>query len=62
MEHTCRRLAFVVVAAGGLRVAFTMLDKRNARARLLRDRLAAVQKSAEREPDEELERCCATKC
>jgi tight adherence protein B len=47
-------LAFVVVAAAVF-AAFSLLDQRNARARLLRDRLAAVQKSAEQEPDEELE-------
>ena len=38
----------VVFAAGSL------LDRRSERARLLRDRLAAVQKAAEREPGEEL--------
>jgi tight adherence protein B len=47
-------LAFVVVAAAVF-AAFSLLDQRNARARLLRDRLAAVQKSVEDEPDEELE-------
>jgi tight adherence protein B len=35
--------------------AFSLVDQRNARARLLRDRLAAVQKAAEREPAEDLE-------
>jgi tight adherence protein B len=54
MELLVAVLAFVVVAAGVF-AAFSLLDQRNARARLLRDRLAAVQKSAEREPDEELE-------
>jgi len=54
MELLIAVLAFVVVAAGVF-AAFSLLDQRNARARLLRDRLAAVQKSAEREPDEELE-------
>src|SRR5215813_799777 len=46
-------LVFVLVAAG-IFVAFTILDKRSERARLLRDRLAAVQKAAERAPSEEL--------
>jgi tight adherence protein B len=54
MEILVAVLAFVVVAAAVF-AAFSLLDQRNARARLLRDRLAAVQKSAEREPDEELE-------
>ena len=46
-------IVFVVVA-GGAFLAGSLLDERNARARLLRDRLAAVQKAAEREPSEEL--------
>jgi len=54
MEILVAVLAFVVVAAAVF-AAFSLLDQRNSRARLLRDRLAAVQKSAEREPDEELE-------
>jgi tight adherence protein B len=44
---------FVVVAAGAF-VAGSLLDQRNARARLMKQRLATVQKPAEREPDEEL--------
>ena len=32
----------------------SLLDERSARARLLRERLAAVQKAAERQPSEEL--------
>jgi tight adherence protein B len=47
-------LAFIVVAAGVF-AGFSLLDQRNARARLLRERLAAVRKAAERQPDEELE-------
>jgi tight adherence protein B len=47
-------LAFVVVAAGVF-AGFSLLDQRNARARLLRERLTAVRKAAERQPDEELE-------
>ena len=48
-------LVFVVVVAGGSFAGrFSLLDERNARARLLRDRLAAVQKAAERQPSEEL--------
>jgi tight adherence protein B len=46
-------LIFVVVTVGVF-VAVSMYDKRSERARLLRDRLAAVQKAAERQPDEEL--------
>lgn len=54
MELIIAVLAFVVVAAG-IFAGFSLLDQRNARARLLRDRLAAVQKAADRQPDEELE-------
>jgi len=46
-------LAFVIVTALVF-VAFALLDKRSEQARLLRDRLAAVQKAAEREPNQEL--------
>jgi tight adherence protein B len=46
-------LIFVVVAAGVFSLG-SLLDQRNARARLLRDRLASVQKPVEREPNEEL--------
>ena len=46
-------IVFVIVT-GGVFIVGGMLDERNARARLLRDRLAAVQKAAEREPSEEL--------
>lgn len=46
-------LVFVVVAL----IAFTVgsvIDQRNARARLIRERLASVEKPAEREPGEDL--------
>jgi tight adherence protein B len=46
-------LVFVVVAL----IAFTigsLIDQRNARARLIRDRLASVEKPAERQPGEDL--------
>ncbi len=46
-------IVFVVVA-GAIFVVASLLDQRSARARLLRDRLATVQKVAERQPDEEL--------
>jgi tight adherence protein B len=46
-------IVFVVVA-GGVFLAGSLFDERNSRARLLRERLAAVQKAAEREPSEEL--------
>ena len=44
---------FVLVAAAVFLIA-TALDQRSAQARLLRDRLASVQKAAERAPSEEL--------
>ncbi len=46
-------LVFVVVAILVF-VAVSLLDDRNARARLLRERLATVEKAAERGPTEEL--------
>jgi tight adherence protein B len=46
-------LVFVVVALATFAVA-SLLDERRAQARLIRDRLAAVQKAPERNPDEEL--------
>jgi tight adherence protein B len=47
-------VAVFFVVALGVFVGASLLDQRSARARLLRDRLAAVQKAAEREPSEEL--------
>ncbi len=44
---------FVVVALIAFAVG-SFIDQRNARARLIRDRLASAQKAQEREPDEEL--------
>jgi tight adherence protein B len=46
-------LAFVVVALATF-VAASLLDQRRAQSRLIKDRLATVQKAPEREPDEEL--------
>jgi tight adherence protein B len=46
-------LVCIVVALAAF-AAFSLLDERNARARLIKDRLATVQKAPEREPDEEL--------
>jgi tight adherence protein B len=46
-------LVFVVVALAVF-AAGALLDERRSRARLLRDRLSAVQKAAERQPSEEL--------
>src|SRR5436189_6484358 len=46
-------MVFVVVTMAAF-VLGPLLDERNARARLLRDRLASVQKAAERQPSEEL--------
>ena len=43
-------LVFVVVALAAF-AAFSLVDQRNARARLIKDRLATVQKAPEREPD-----------
>ena len=46
-------LVFAVVAAAIFAIG-SILDRRNAQARLLRERLASVQKAAERQPNEEL--------
>ena len=46
-------LVFVVVALATF-AAISLLDERRAQARLIKDRLAAVQKAPERDPDEEL--------
>jgi tight adherence protein B len=46
-------LVFAVVALAAF-AAGSLFDQRNARARLIKDRLATVQKAPEREPDEEL--------
>ncbi len=46
-------IVFAVVSLGIFALG-SALDQRSARARLLRDRLASVQKAAEREPSEEL--------
>jgi tight adherence protein B len=46
-------LVFVTVALVVF-VAGSLVDQRNARARLIKDRLATVQKTPEREPNEEL--------
>ena len=46
-------VVFIVVALGAI-VAGSLLDQRNARARLMKERLATVQEPAEREPDQEL--------
>jgi len=46
-------LVFAIVAVGFF-VAASLIDDRNARARLMRERLSSVQKPTEREPSEEL--------
>ncbi len=46
-------VVFIVVALIAF-AAGSFIDQRNARARLIRDRLASAQKAPEREPDEEL--------
>ena len=46
-------MVFAVVALGVFALG-SLLDERRSRARLLRDRLASVQKAAERQPSEEL--------
>jgi len=46
-------LVFLIVAIVAFVVA-SLLDQRNAQARLIKDRLANVQKAPEREPDAEL--------
>jgi tight adherence protein B len=46
-------LVFIVVALAAF-AAGSLIDQRNARARLIKDRLATVEKEPEREPNEEL--------
>jgi tight adherence protein B len=46
-------LVFAIVAVGFF-VAASLIDDRNARARLMRERLSSAQKPSEREPSEEL--------
>jgi hypothetical protein len=46
-------LVFLFVALAAF-VAGSLIDQRNARARLIKDRLATVQKAPERDPNEEL--------
>jgi len=46
-------LVFIFVALAAF-VAGSLIDQRNARARLIKDRLATVQKAPERDPNEEL--------
>jgi tight adherence protein B len=46
-------LVFLFVALAAF-LAGTLVDQRNARARLIKDRLATVQKAPERDPNEEL--------
>ena len=46
-------LVFLVVALATFAV-ISLIDERRAQARLIKDRLATVQKAPEREPDEEL--------
>src|SRR6202161_874469 len=46
-------LVFLVVALGAFAVG-SLVDQRRAQARLIKDRLATVQKAPERDPDEEL--------
>jgi len=46
-------IVFVVVSLAVFAIG-SLLDRRSSRARLLRDRLASVQKAAERKPSEEL--------
>jgi tight adherence protein B len=53
MEVLLAILVFVVVSVGVFVVA-SLLDQRSAQARLLRDRLATVEKAAARQPSEEL--------
>src|SRR6202167_1157848 len=46
-------LVFIVVALA-MFVVLSLFDERRAQARLIKDRLATVQKAPERDPDEEL--------
>jgi tight adherence protein B len=52
--HLFIAIVLFAVVAGGIFGAVAILDQRNARARLLRDRLESVQKAAEQQPDEDL--------
>lgn len=52
--HALIAIIVFVVIAGGVFGAVAIFDQRNARARLLRDRLESVQKEAEQQPDEDL--------
>jgi tight adherence protein B len=54
MQAVLLAIILFVVVTGAVFLIGSLLDERNARARLLRDRLSAVQKAAEREPSEEL--------
>jgi len=53
MQALIAILVFVVVALSVFAIA-SLLDQRSAQARLLRERLATVEKAAEHEPNEEL--------
>jgi len=49
-------LVFLVVALAAFAIG-SLIDQRSARARLIRERLATVQKAPERDPEEELASC-----
>ena len=53
MTAAITMIVFIVVALAVF-IGGSLLDERRARARLLRERLAAAQKAPEREPSEEL--------
>jgi tight adherence protein B len=52
--HAFIAIILFAVVAGAVFGVVAILDQRNARARLLRDRLESVQKAAEQQPDEDL--------
>ena len=53
-KSTLIAITVFVVVSLAVFVTGSLLDQRSARARLLRERLASVQKAAERQPSEEL--------
>jgi tight adherence protein B len=54
MAATLMALLVLVVVASSTFAAFWLIDKRNARARVIKERLAAERKAPERAPEEEL--------
>ena len=53
MQIIIALIVFAVVAVAAFAIG-SFIDQRNARARLIKDRLASAEKAPEREPNEEL--------